>query len=244
MRGNGTEKTEAVIFDKDGTLVDFDAFWVSLSEVATRDVLQRLGQREELLWDVLEAFGVHCGETDINSVLCKGTYTEMAEIFSAILEKNGYRISSDALEILLREAYNTHAPEGEVKATGETLRQVLLTLKKSKKLAVITTDNEQITLLCLNKLGIADLFDKIYIDDGEMAAKPDPASALDFCRSFGIKKENVVVVGDTLTDVLFARNAGIRMVGVAKSHKNRQILSEATETVIRDVSELLELLEG
>lgn len=243
MSTNNLNKIDAVIFDKDGTLIDFDAFWVSLSVAAIKAVLQQLKQNEELVSEILEAFGVHNGETDINSVLCKGTYTEMAEIFCMILDNNGCKISLNALEKLVREAYNSHAQAGEVKATCTNLRDVLLTLKKSKKLAIITTDNQQVTLFCLNKLGIADLFDKIYTDDGEVAAKPNPDSVFDFCKSFGISKENIVVVGDTMTDVLFARNAGVRMVGVAKSKKNKQFLSKETEIVIHDVSELLDIWE-
>ena len=34
---------EAIIFDKDGTLMSFDAFWVSLSVKALEDVLGELG---------------------------------------------------------------------------------------------------------------------------------------------------------------------------------------------------------
>ena len=44
------------------------------------------------------------------------------------------------------------------------------------------------------------------------------------------------MVGDTLTDMRFAKNAGIRAIGVAKNEKNRKILSTMTDTVVHDVS--------
>ena len=43
---NHTEDTmrfDGIIFDKDGTLMSFDAFWVSLSVKALEDVLGQLG---------------------------------------------------------------------------------------------------------------------------------------------------------------------------------------------------------
>ena len=237
-------KADAVIFDKDGTLIDFDAFWVSLSLAAMKAVLQQLNQDEALLGEIIEAFGVHNGETDINSVLCKGTYAQMAEIVQTVLEEHGCIIPLQELEIMVREAYNSHTQFGEVKSTCTNLREVLQTLKnKGKKIAIITTDNKQVTLFCLEKLGIADLFDKIYTDDGDIPAKPHPDSAYDFCKTFDICQENTVMVGDTMTDILFANNAGIGMVAVAKSEKNKRILSKETEIVIHDVSELLDILE-
>ena len=64
-----------------------------------------------------------------------------------------------------------------------------------------------------------------------------------FCKTFDLIDENVVMVGDTMTDILFARNANIRMVGVAKTEKNKQILKKETEIVVHDVSDLLNILE-
>ena len=51
------------------------------------------------------------------------------------------------------------------------------------------------------------------------------------------------MVGDTMTDINFAKNAGIRVVGVAKSEQNKRILAPYAEAVISDVSNLLNLLK-
>ena len=88
---------------------------------------------------------------------------------------------------------------------------------------MVTTDNELITRKCLSALQVEHLFDKIYTDDGVNPTKPDPFCALDFCATYGIDVQNAVMVGDTLTDVRFAANAGISMVGLAKSEENRGI---------------------
>ncbi len=33
---------KAIIFDKDGTLIDFDSFWVTISEYAIKEMLEAL----------------------------------------------------------------------------------------------------------------------------------------------------------------------------------------------------------
>lgn len=244
MKRNEKIRADAIIFDKDGTLIDFDAFWVSLSRVAINDVLRQLGQEEALTEEILEAFGVRDGVTDINGVLCKGTYRQMSRIVQGILLEHGCAVSDDAMEKLVLDAYNRNAQVGEVKPTCPNLREVLLTLKnRNKKIALVTTDNMEISVLCLRKLGVLDLFDKLYTDDGVLPVKPNPDNAFDFCAYTGLDKTQVVMVGDTMTDVRFARNAGIQVVGVAKHPESRALLAEKTDAVLQDVSGLLEILE-
>ena len=235
---------DAIIFDKDGTLIDFDAFWVTVSIKALEDVLRTLNRTDIPLSEILEAFGVQDGVTEIDGVLCKGTYEQMGGIVHDILCKYGCELSRSETIALVIDAYNRNAEAGEVKPICPDLFEVLTELKKrNKKLAVVTTDNEQITLKCLKKLGIYELFDKIYTDDGNTPTKPNPYCAIDFEALSGVKRERMIMVGDTMTDVKFARNAGIAVICVAKTEKNRAILSPVADAVVPDLSALPGILE-
>lgn len=236
-------KADAIIFDKDGTLIDFDVFWVSVSVKAVEEVLEWAGDTVTSVSDVLLAFGVRDGITDINGVLCKGTYEELGHILYDIMKNSGCDKSCAEVTEALVRSYNKNSDAGAVKPTCENLAFVLSELKKqNKKLAVVTTDNPEITLKCLQKLSICDYFDKIYTDDGKTPTKPDPYCVNDFCQSFCIERERVVMVGDTMTDMNFAKNAGIRAIGIAKSDANRQVLESYADSVIRDPSYIFEVL--
>ena len=236
-------KADAILFDKDGTLLDFDSFWVAVSRKAVEEVLTELGRTDIPVSEFLTAFGVHDGVTDLDSVLCKGTYEQLGQIMHGILAGHGCHISCDEAVKLAVKAYNANADAGHIRPTCPNLAEVLTALKKqNKKLAVVTTDNEEITRKCLKKLGIAHLFDKIYTDDGKTPPKPDPYCANDFSSRTGVKKEHMVMVGDTMTDVRFARNSGIAVVGVAKTDHNRAALAPYADAVITDVSELLDIV--
>lgn len=234
---------DGVIFDKDGTLMDFDAFWVSVSVRAIEDILKELGKTDIPVCQILTAFGVHNGVTDIDGVLCKGTYEQMGQIVHHILNEYGCNISCDETVKLVIDAYSRNADAGEVKPSCPDLVDVLTGLKKQgKKLAIVTTDNREITRKCLKKLGIEALFDKIYTDDGKTPMKPDPYCAVDFGNVAGVKKECLVMVGDTMTDVNFAKNAGIAVIGVAKNDRNRSILAPYADAVISEISQLPDML--
>ena len=66
--------------------------------------------------------------------------------------------------------------------------------------------------------------------------------AIDFSNFTGVKKEHLVMVGDTMTDVNFAKNSGIAVIGVAKTDKNKSILAPYTDAVISEISDLLDIL--
>ena len=237
-------KAEAIIFDKDGTLIDFDAFWVSVSVKAIEDVLGQTGMQEVPVTAILEAFGVRDGVTDINGVLCKGTYEEMGHIVHGILEAHGCTLTRDEVVKIVLNAYNQNADAGDVKPTCPELAEVLTGLKaQGIKLAVVTTDNMAITRKCLDKLGITHLFDHIYTDDGDAPTKPDPACAYDFCRRVGVEKDRVVMVGDTMTDMRFAKNAGIFSVGLARNEQNYAVLAPHAGAVISAMTQLTAALE-
>ena len=66
-----------IIFDKDGTLLDFNKFWVSITDKAMDEILQKCGADISLKPKVLSALGVVDGDTDITGQLCSGTYESM-----------------------------------------------------------------------------------------------------------------------------------------------------------------------
>lgn len=236
--------TKAIIFDKDGTLMSFDPFWISLSVKAIKDVLGQFGMNEDLSYVILEALGVHDGVTDINGILCKGTYAEMGEIVFGILAEQGCTAARGDVITAVEEAYSRNARAGDVQPTCSNLAEVLAELKgRGLRLAVVTTDNEPITRHCLKELGILPYFDIIFTDDGHTPTKPDPFCAMELCRMYGLEREQVVMVGDTMTDVRFAKNAGITAISLAPTPEKKALLAPHTDLIIDAISELTELLK-
>lgn len=236
-------KADAIIFDKDGTLMSFDAFWVSLSVKALEDVLGQLGMESGLFGEILEAFGVHDGVTDINGVLCKGTYAEMGEIVFHILAEHGCAANCEDVVRAVESAYSRNAEAGDVKPTCPDLVKTLAELKaRGMRMAVVTTDNEPITRHCLAGLGILEYFDVIFTDDGHTPTKPDPFCVGELCRMYGLDKGRVVMVGDTMTDVRFAKNAGITAISLAPTPEKKSMLAPHTDIIIDAISKLTELL--
>lgn len=237
-------KTKAVIFDKDGTLMDFDSFWVNVSREAIGDILCRIKQEQPPVEEILEALGVTREGTDINGVLCQGTYRQVGQVIYNVLSGYGCDCTEDEIVNLTVEAYHGNTGKGIMKPACENIGDVLNQLKRNGiKLAVATTDDAVVTKRCLQELGIEDYFDIVYTDDGKTPHKPDPYCIHDFCERNGLSHSEVVMVGDTLTDTQFAKNGGIRVIGVAKEERNRLVLEQEAELVVPDISYVYEVLQ-
>ena len=234
---------EAIIFDKDGTLMDFDAFWVAVSRKAIEDILREVKREDIPIHLILSALGINDGVADVDGVLCKGTYEQMGQSVYDILREYKCDIACDEVKRKVVTAYNRNSVAGEVKPICPNLIDILSKLRnQSRKLAVATTDNKENTHKCLKKLGIEELFDRIYTDDGQTSLKPNPHCVYEFCRNYGIKRDRVLMIGDTMTDVEFAKNAGIAFVGVGKVQKNRNVIAPYADAVIPDISYLFGIL--
>ena len=237
-------KPDLIIFDKDGTLIDFDAFWVSVSVKAIEYVLKEIGREDVPVAEALSAIGVENGVTDIDGALCKGTYFEIAEIIYGVIASHGCDTDRETVIKLIIDGYNICADTGVVEPTCEGLLEYLKELKsKGIKLALVTTDNAYITEICLKKIGVYELFDRIHADDGEHPTKPDPYYANELMREFGVSGEKMIMVGDTMTDVRFAKNAGIYAVSVAPNKDKANRLAPHTDKVIDKITDLADIIE-
>lgn len=229
----------AVIFDKDGTVLDFDAFWLPVAVTATEVIMSKLGVIDVPSAKILESMGVVDGIASIKGSLCFGTYRDMAEDMNSVLKKYGYSFDIDELTNLTVDAYHSSVGAGEIKPTCPNIEEVMQYLKsKDIKIVLVTSDGPAVTNECLRGLGIDKYFDIVFTDDGTHPNKPDPFMINKLCEDYGFEKDEVVMVGDTLSDMNFAINGGIRSVGLAKSEENKAILKEKTDTVVPDISYL------
>ena len=90
------------------------------------------------------------------------------------------------------------------------VRQVLKEIKKSGKVAVVTSKDKRRTEIFLNKFNLS--FDAVCCPQKGLKGKPDPDQILKILKKFSIKKKDCVYVGDMLIDSLAAKNAKIDFI--------------------------------
>ncbi len=230
-----------IVFDKDGTLLDYEQFWLPVAKAAISSLLTHhdlpLSQTELLL----DAIGAHDG---ISGILCSGTYADITDCMNEALQREN-RTATPFTVAEVATAFEHHVGAGELAPTCHELLSVLLQLKaRGLFLAVVTSDNRPMTEHCLDRLGILEVFDALYTDDGTLPPKPNPAALQSICHDFSLAPHELIMVGDTLTDMRFASNGGAMPVGIARRSADYDILMTMAGMVIRDISELIPYLDG
>ena len=238
-------KIKAVVFDKDGTLVDFAAYWKEVATFAAKKMFPALGVENPDIEEHLSELGLSSGGVDISGALPRGDHAAMASLIYEFAKRSGSKANFDEAVRAFAEAYGREAKEsGTVRPTTERLAELIAQIKnRGIIVALITSDEPSGAEVCLQKLGVIGEFDELLAYDGVTPAKPDPAFMLKLCEKYGISPREVVMVGDTETDMLFAKNSGSFAIGLSKAKRNSEILfSAGADAVISDLWQLFDYL--
>ena len=125
-----------------------------------------------------------------------------------------------------------------------------LALLKTLKLplAVMTNKSQVFAKPLLEQLKIADLFSLIIGGDTLPEKKPSALPLLHICEVLHIAPENLLMVGDSKNDILAAKNAKAKSVGVSFGYgkMNQLVLNEETKPdyVINHFGQLYDLLKN
>ena len=219
---------DAVIFDKDGTLFDFQASWGAW----TQSVLAAFAtDRQDLLrLGAVLGFDPDLGRFHKASPVISLTTPKIA----AILHPHLTDIGLDALNDRLN-ALSAAAPMTPV----VPLRAVLGALKaRGLKLGLATNDTEHPARVHLERAGVLDLFDFVVGCDSGWGGKPAPGQLLEFVRRFGLQASRVAMVGDSRHDLDAGRAAGMLAVGVLTGMAGHVDLVGHADVVLDDIAAL------
>ncbi len=233
------EMIKALVFDKDGTLIKFEEFWLTVTDKAIDNVLDRFGARRGIKDIIIKKLGVRNGVADIEGILCSGTYGMICDVIYNTLVQDGVTCEIAELNRYVVDSFHKNMPYGNIVGISEDIEKIFKGFKdRGLLIGLVTSDDKAGAMYCLDTLGIREYFDVIYADDGINPHKPDKYYLEEFMKMNGLNRNEVIMVGDTFTDAEFAKNAGVRFVGVASDERNKLKLLDKSCAVISDLTEL------
>lgn len=196
----------AILFDKDGTLIDYHRTWTSINRDAA---LYAAGSDKELAEELLVAGGwdADVQRFSANSALAAGTAAEIAALWC----EHGSSIDVDQLTREIDDIFS----RGMVNAVPVTdLAKLFIGLKgRGLALGIASSDNAASIEALARHHDLHEHLDFVAGYDSGHGSKPDPGMLLAFCEKVGCAPGETAVVGDNDHDMAMATagGAGLRI---------------------------------
>lgn len=223
----------AILFDKDGTLLQFTEGWVDsivgflenkiLDDKKKRKLFKEIGIRED-------------GGVEENSILSSETAMDLAIIFSKYLDEDLDEIYRGLDDHLLRYLKENN------KFIRETcdLRKLFEALRDRKILiGIFTSDNYRQAKYSMDYLGL-DSFIDFYAAADIYKKKPNKESLEVFKKKYSLEDQEIIIVGDSRVDMVFGEDTV--KVGVLCGTGSREMLAKYTDNIVDDPSQVLKFL--
>lgn len=228
---------DLLVFDKDGTLIEFHLMWGNwVEELANR--LERasgLALRDRLY--PLLGVDRSTGFVQAHGLLAATPMSRIRDVVQADVAEAGATPDDAAAAVVAA----WHAPDPVALAHPVTnLPKLLDGLRaRVRTFAVATSDDRDPTERTLAALGIRERFAELVCADDGIRTKPSPDPVLHLCRTLGVPPERTAVVGDSPADLLMGRGAGAaRSIAVLTGVGDRDALEPYADALIASIAEL------
>lgn len=228
----------AVLFDKDGTLLDFDKSWEPVNRKLAHFAA---GGDRELADRLLRLCGMdpETGKVEPDSLFAAAASSEIA----AALAEGGAIYGVEELTPHVDRFFLEGAADAVALAD---LKAIFLRLKeRGLKLGIASSDNEASIRKMAEGQHILPLLDFIAGYDSGHGVKPTPGMIEAFARATDLPVSAIAMVGDNTHDLHMARNAKAGLaVAVLTGTGTRETLTPTADHVIASIEELETLLSG
>jgi phosphoglycolate phosphatase len=231
------EGIDLVIFDKDGTLIEFDRMWHGWVGDLGEALSQATGRR--LQGTIFGLMGVDAasGRIDPHGLLAATPMSRLRELVVEALIEEG--IAPTTAGAAVSRAWNPPDPVDLAHPTTDLGRLLDRLAERGIRAAVATSDDREPTERTLGALGIVDRIEALACADDGHPGKPAPDSVHRISAALGVPADRILVVGDAPADLRMGRAANVRrVVGVLSGVGDRATLEPLADLVLASIAEL------
>lgn len=225
---------KGIIFDKDGTLFDFNATWGSW----TRQMLvAEVGDDKDKFDALADVLGYDAAANLFHpgSIVIASTVDIVADHILSVL--------GDIPKADLLARMNAGAALVEQQEAVPLANYFAALSGLGLRLGIATNDAEAPALRHLERAGVQQYFDFIAGYDSGHGAKPEPGQLLAFCVKTGLPASACAMVGDSTHDLDAGRAAGMLTIGVLTGPAPAQELAPFADVVLPDIGAIPDWLK-
>lgn len=232
---------KGILFDKDGTLIDF-SLWSDAAIKTVKTIMDEYNLKDAKLFKELKnSIGVTDHGVEPFGALAYRSHEDLAAEMHFILNK--YReIDLTSFQVHVANLLRKEVLKDDVQFKQLTDIKALHEHLSSYniKMGVATADTIESAMHMVNKLNLHDSFDFIGAYDGVMKRKPHADMCIRFCSMYDLDPSEVAIVGDSYSDMLFAKNSGAIGVGVLSGVSSKINLKDISNVIVPSIHSLFD----
>jgi phosphoglycolate phosphatase len=224
-----------ILFDKDGTLLDFEATFAPACALVVRELAAGDEARANAMATAI-GFDLAGQIFAADSVAISGHTADLARAWEPLLAKRpelGFAGRIDAL-------FGLHTRETATPFEGAAAALSALAAR-GLRIGLATNDAESNGRTHVEAAGLGHLVEFFAGYDSGHGAKPGPGMVEAFARHCGCSTAQILMVGDSCHDMSAARAAGAVAIAVTTGPASRAELTPFADAVIDGLDELANL---
>lgn len=236
---------DGILFDKDGTLLEYHSTMHHIYTDFFADIKDRHFVPESLMQQLKEDIGYSSEELDSDSLIQFATNPQIVDVLiessKEYSAKNQWQLAyttDDLLEVIEENSLSEDVPYTTLPEVEETLSYLK---KNNYKLGIATADNHAATVAGLKETDIIHYFEYIGTSDEEIKPKPETFLADVFCSQCYIDPNELLIVGDSETDMLFAENVGAHFIGIDTTYNDNSVFHEMGYKSVSNINEIIDI---
>ena len=226
-------KIRGVLFDKDGTLIDFDKTWQPIAEELALNVAGGDAQEAARLMRAA-GFDEASDRFAAGSIFAAGNNLDLTDAWHPGLP--AHKRAEKALEY---DAYFSAASAGASVPLTDLPHVLGLLRAKDMRLGIATNDVTVSAVEFAKAAGLSAVFDFITGYDGVPVPKPAGDMVVAFCAAVELRPAEIAVVGDNTHDLEMAVAGGAgHKVGVLTGTGSKSDLEPLADIVLDHIDHL------
>lgn len=231
---------KVIIFDLDGTLIDSIGIWneidieliktISSEDISNTDIGKQRDEKLKEYSKCEDAYLKYCG-------FLKEKYN--SKISKEEIKKLRYEIADNYLKTIVDYKPDAEKVLKYLKQKGFIL--VIASTTNDHTIEIYKNDNLNI----INKANIEDIFSLVYSKGAVKELKPNPAIHYKILKELDVKKENCIIIEDSLIGVEAANNAEIEVCVMYDKYSNcnREEINRLSQYQFNNYNEMLDYIK-
>ncbi len=235
---------QLIAFDKDGTLLDFHHLWGQKAQLWVDWLVDRVGDtvdsRQSLRQNLTQTVGYNPTTQRVidDSPMAVASMPRLTNIAATVLYQHGinWHQAEQIAQESMPASIGSLPVADQVKPLGDVAAVMTQLTQSEMKLVIITSDDRAPSEAALPFLGIEDLVDVLICGNDDIPNKPAPDALWQIGKQVHIDPTHMLMVGDTVGDMIFGRRAGVAgCIGIRGGAGNQTALNEQADEIIETI---------